>query len=59
MWVRATSYSAGRDSAELMPCLPGDDLYTDHDSNAHHETTFVSNHDDGRLGLFLTKTTRE
>jgi glycosidase len=47
--------SRGRDSAELDALFARDDLYTDHDSNAHNETTFVSNHDDGRLGLFLTK----
>jgi alpha-amylase len=45
--------SRGRDAAGLSALFARDDLYTNHDGNAQAETTFVSNHDDGRLGSFL------
>lgn len=45
--------SRGGPAAGLSALFARDDLYTAHDRNAQAETTFVSNHDDGRLGLFL------
>jgi len=47
--------SRGRDASELGSLFARDDLYTDHDSNVHNATTFISNHDDGRFGLFLKR----
>jgi glycosidase len=45
--------SRGQDASVLEALFERDALYTDHDSNAQCETTFVSNHDDGRFGTFL------
>ena len=47
--------SRGRDAAALGALFARDDLYTCHDSNVHNATTFISNHDDGRFGLFLKR----
>jgi glycosidase len=47
--------SRGHDASELEALFARDDLYTDHDSNVHNATTFISNHDDGRFGLFLRR----
>jgi len=45
--------SRGHDSADLARLFEKDGWYTGHDSNAQGETTFISNHDDGRFGFFL------
>ncbi len=45
--------SRGGDAADLAGIFEGDDWYTDHDSNVQSTTTFLSNHDDGRLGYFI------
>ena len=45
--------SRGGNSANLHALFERDDWYTDHDSNVQNETTFVSNHDAGRLAYFL------
>ena len=37
----------------LRDFFPSDDYYTDADSNAYIQPTFVGNHDMGRLGYFL------
>lgn len=45
--------SQAADSAELYSRFEQDDFYTDHDSNAHAQTTFLDNHDAGRFAYFL------
>jgi len=45
--------SRGQDASALASVFSNDSWYTGHDTSAQEETTFVSNHDDGRLGLFL------
>jgi alpha-amylase len=45
--------SKGHDAAGLARLFERDGWYTGHNSNAQNETTFISNHDDGRFGFFL------
>ena len=45
--------SQGGTAAELADFFARDDYYTDHDSNVHSTTTFLSNHDGGRFAYFL------
>ncbi len=45
--------SKGQGSGALKRVFSQDALYTDHDSNAQNLTTFVSNHDLGRIGTLL------
>src|ERR1019366_9059480 len=54
-WGARDFISRGRDAAVLSSLFSNDALYTDHDSNVQTLTTFISNHDDGRFGTFLTK----
>jgi alpha-amylase len=45
--------SKGHDAIELGRLFERDGWYTGHGGNAQNETTFISNHDDGRFGSFL------
>jgi glycosidase len=45
--------SRGGDSAALARMFENDGWYLGPDRNAQGETTFISNHDDGRFGYFL------
>jgi glycosidase len=47
--------SQGGAAAALADLYARDDYYTDHDSNVHSTTTFLSNHDAGRFAHFLQK----
>jgi glycosidase len=47
--------SQGGTAAALADLFARDDYYTDHDSNVHSTTTFLSNHDAGRFAHFLQK----
>ena len=42
---------------QLASFFANDDWYTDADSNAYELPTFLGNHDMGRIGWFLTRTT--
>ncbi len=45
--------SRGHDAADLARIFEKDGWYTCPNGNAQNETTFISNHDDGRFGSFL------
>jgi glycosidase len=45
--------SQGGTATALRALFERDDLYTDHDGNAHASPTFLGNHDAGRFGYFL------
>ncbi len=45
--------SQGGPAAGMAELLARDDYYTDHDSNVHLTTTFLSNHDGGRFTYYL------
>jgi len=45
--------SRGHDSMALAGLFEKDSWYTGPESSAQNETTFISNHDDGRFGYFL------
>ena len=49
----ARDFVSGKGSSLLGEVLEQDDLYTDADSNAYSLTTFVGNHDMGRLPMML------
>ncbi|WP_433007356.1 alpha-amylase family glycosyl hydrolase [Kribbella sp. CA-294648] len=49
----ARDFVSGKGSSLLGEVLESDDLYTDADSNAYSLTTFVGNHDMGRLAMML------
>jgi glycosidase len=49
----ARAFVAGQGATPLAAVLDGDDLYTDADSNAYSLTTFLDNHDMGRLAWML------
>lgn len=49
----ARTFLAGKGAAGLQSVADADDLYTDTDSNAYSLTTFVGNHDMGRLSTML------
>ncbi len=53
-------FSAGRASGALLTSLfAEDDYYTSATSNAYGLTTFLGNHDMGRIGFFLAADTQE
>jgi glycosidase len=47
--------SAGGPTDNLRAFFANDDYYTDADSNAYIQPTFLGNHDMGRIGFFLTQ----
>jgi alpha-amylase len=50
----AREYISRREnSSRLYERFAADDLYTDHDSGAYAQTTFLGNHDAGRFAYFL------
>ncbi len=51
--ARATGFGLGQPTRDLAALYSGDDYYTDTDSNAYSQPTFLGNHDMGRIGNFL------
>lgn len=53
-WIAARKFiSQGGSASALTNFFQQDDLYTDHDSNAHTNVTLLGNYDVGRWGYFL------
>ncbi|HRW02100.1 MAG TPA: alpha-amylase family glycosyl hydrolase [Tetrasphaera sp.] len=49
----AVDYAMGNSAKQLQELYAGDNAYLDADSNAYSLTTFLGNHDMGRIGSFL------
>jgi pullulanase-type alpha-1,6-glucosidase len=49
----AQDFAAGKATTALRDFFAGDDYYTDTDSNVYEETTFLGNHDMGRIAWKL------
>lgn len=54
-WAARGFISRGEDSSVMAGLFDKDDLYTGPDRNANLLPTFISNHDDGRLGFLLKR----
>lgn len=50
---KARDYAMGQPASGLADLLGHDDAFTDADSNATFQPTFLGNHDMGRIGMFL------
>ncbi|MGW5239448.1 pullulanase-type alpha-1,6-glucosidase [Monashia sp. NPDC004114] len=49
----ALRFAQGKETTGVRDLFEGDDYYTDLDSNAYELTTFLGNHDMGRIGAML------
>jgi len=54
-YTNSDVFVRGESVAKLAALVTDDDYYNDHDTTAKTKMTFVSNHDNGRLGHFLTR----
>ena len=50
---KARDFALGQSAAGLADLFAADDTFTDADSNASFQPTFLGNHDMGRIGMFL------
>ncbi|MEY3017721.1 MAG: hypothetical protein RL336_856 [Pseudomonadota bacterium] len=48
-------FAKGDSPQKLAKLIADDDYYRDHDSDATTKLTFMSNHDNGRFGLFINR----
>ena len=51
--ANGVNFAKGRPTEQLADFYEADDYYTDADSNAYAQPTFLGNHDMGRVGKFL------
>ena len=50
---KARDFALGQSASGLADLFAADDTFTDADSNASFQPTFLGNHDMGRIGMFL------